>query len=299
VDNKNVIVSSIPHIHSKVNIEKVMCTVLISLAPAALLGAFYSGPRSFIVIAISVASCMLFEAAYQKLTKQKISISDLSAAVTGLLLAMNLPPSSPYWMPVVGAFVAIIIAKQLFGGLGQNFMNPALAGRAFLVAAYTPQMTASFTEPVSGFGFVDAVVTATPLNLLKSGGLVPSGADYINAFVGNIAGCIGEVSAAALVAGGLFLIITRVVTWHVPVTFIGTVFIFTFIFQPEGFFVGYPAKKPSGWKINVNMKTVPMNVTGTCHVTTLVMIKIKPPATRAAALTSPMQPAMFPTNALR
>lgn len=236
------IVTSTPHIRSTDSIEKTMKTVLLALSPAVVMGVYYFGLRALLIIILSVASCVAFEAIYQKLSGQTITVSDYSAAVTGLLLAFNLPSSSPFWMPVVGAFVAIVIAKQLFGGLGQNFMNPALAGRAFLMAAYTPQMSSRFVAPlsVSGFFEMDAVATVTPLMELKSGAFIPQAADYISALIGNTAGCIGETCAIALLAGGVFLLVKKVISWHVPVTFIGTVFIFTAIFQPGGIFGGYP-----------------------------------------------------------
>jgi electron transport complex protein RnfD len=234
------IVTSTPHIRSADSISAIMKTVLLALSPAAVMATYYFGFRALLLMVLSVASCVAFEALFQKLTRQPITVNDFSAAVTGLLLAFNLPVSSPFWLPIVGALVAIVVAKQLFGGLGQNFINPALAGRAFLVAAYTPQMTSNFTPPLSGLFTVDAVATATPLALVKSGALLPEAADYINAFIGNRAGSLGETCAAALLLGGLFLLYKRIISWHIPVTFIATVFLFTGIFQPEGFFSGYP-----------------------------------------------------------
>ncbi|MDR1664897.1 MAG: RnfABCDGE type electron transport complex subunit D, partial [Clostridiales bacterium] len=240
MESPKTVVTSTPHIRSASTVPNTMKAVLLALAPAAVTGVFFFGVRALLVMALSVASCVAFEALYQKLTGQEITVSDFSAAVTGLLLAFNLPVSSPFWMPIVGAFVAIVITKQLFGGLGQNFLNPALAGRAFLVAAYTPQMTSSFTEPVRNFIGVDAVASATPLQLLKSGDFIPAAPDHINALLGNMSGTIGETCAVALILGGLFLIFIKVITWHVPVTFIATVFLFTAVFQPNGFFGGYP-----------------------------------------------------------
>lgn len=234
------LVSSTPHIRSSDSIKKIMRAVLLALTPAALMGVYYFGLRALLLIMLTMASCALFEALYQRLTGQTVTVSDCSALVTGLLLAFNLPPSAPFWLPIVGAFVAIIIAKQLFGGLGQNFINPALAGRAFLMAAYTPLMSSSFTAPVKNILDMDAVASATPLQMIKTGAFAPGTADYIQALIGSRAGCIGETCAIALIAGGLFLIYKKIISWHIPVTFIGTVFIFTFIFQPGGFFGGYP-----------------------------------------------------------
>jgi electron transport complex protein RnfD len=240
MEQPKILVTSTPHIRANYTVDLIMKMVLVALLPAAVMGIFFFGLRALLVMALSVASCVGFEALFQRMTGKRITVSDCSAAVTGLLLAFNLPVSSPFWMPIVGSFVAIIIAKQLFGGLGQNFMNPALAGRAFLVAAYAPEMTSAFTQPVNNPFSFDLVASATPLALIKSGEFIPAQGDYVAALFGNMGGTIGETCAVALILGGVFLIVTKIITWHVPVTFIGTVFIFTFIFQPSGFFGGYP-----------------------------------------------------------
>ncbi|WP_058485506.1 RnfABCDGE type electron transport complex subunit D [Defluviitalea phaphyphila] len=217
-------VSSSPHIHSKESIQSIMRDVFIALLPAALAGIWFFKFQALIVIILSITSCVGAEALWQKLTKQKITINDFSAAVTGLLLAMNLPPSVPFWIPIVGGAFAIIIAKQVFGGLGQNFINPALAARAFLLASWPVEMTTWTIDGVSG---------ATPLGILKEGGNLPS---FIDLIIGNIGGCIGETSAIALLIGAAYLLYKRVISIRIPATFIGTVFMLTFILGRNGMF---------------------------------------------------------------
>lgn len=240
MDNSKFIVSSTPHIRSKDSTSTIMRDVIIALTPAALMGIWAFGLSALLVIVISIASCVFFEACFQKVTKQKITVCDLSAVVTGLLLAMNLPASSPFWMPVVGGFFAIVVAKQLFGGIGQNFINPALAARAFLLASYPTDMTA-FTQPeglnsfMEIFGVntpvVDATSYATPLAVVKSSGaFTPQSGDILNALFGNVGGCIGETCAIALILGGLYLLFRKVISWRIPLTYIATVFILTWAF---------------------------------------------------------------------
>lgn len=222
-------VSSSPHIRSKDNISNIMRDVLIALLPATAAGIYFFKTQALLVILVSVFSCVGAEALWQKATGQKIKVGDYSAAVTGLLLAFNMPPSVPLWIPVVGGAFAIIIVKQFFGGLGQNFMNPALAARAFLLASWPVLMT-NWT--------VDGVASATTLGLLKEGGdALPS---LWNLFIGNVGGCIGETSAAALIIGGLYLLYRRIISWRIPVTYIGTVFILTWILGRNGMFTGNP-----------------------------------------------------------
>lgn len=224
------IVSGTPHVRSKDSIQGIMRDVLIGLTPAALMGIYVFGLRALVVMVISIASAMFFEYLYQKLMKKPITITDLSAAVTGLLLAMNMPASAPYWMPIVGSAFAIIIAKQLFGGLGQNFINPALAARAFLLASYPTAMT-TWPAPTG----VDAVTVATPLALLKAGEITTAtSGDMINALVGTVGGCIGETSAIALIIGGIYLIVRHVISWRIPVVYIATVFILTALIGRNG-----------------------------------------------------------------
>jgi electron transport complex protein RnfD len=206
-----------------------MRDVLIALLPATAAGIYFFKTQALLVMLVSVLSCVGAEALWQKITGQKITIKDYSAAVTGLLLAFNMPPSVPLWIPIIGGAFAIIIVKQFFGGLGQNFMNPALAARAFLLASYPVRMT-TWT--------VDGVTAATTLGILKEGGqALPS---LWNLFIGNVGGTIGETSAIALLIGGLYLIFKRIISWRIPVTYIGTVFILTWIFGRSGLFTGNP-----------------------------------------------------------
>lgn len=222
----DVSVTSSPHLRQRETVSGVMLDVIIALVPAGIAGIYFFGLRALWVIAVSVLSCILFELIWNKLLKKPSTAGDLSAVVTGLLLAYNLPPTMPLWMVAIGALFAIIIVKQMFGGLGHNFMNPALAGRAFLLAAWATQMT-KWTAP-SIWG-MDAVSQATPLALMKDGkwAEMPS---MLNAFLGNIGGCIGETSAALLLLGGIYLMIRKVISCRTPVAFIGTVAVLTLIF---------------------------------------------------------------------
>lgn len=220
-------VSSSPHIRTNTTVQTVMRDVLIALLPATIAGIYFFKIQALLVILTSVISCVAFEALWQKIMKQKITVFDLSAAVTGLLLAFNLPVSIPLWIPVVGSAFAIIIVKQFFGGVGQNIMNPALAARAFLLASWPVQMT-NWT--------VDGVSAATPLAILKEGtGALPS---LMNAFIGNMGGTIGETSVLALLLGGAYLLYKKIISWHIPVVYIGTVFVLTFVLGRNGFMSG-------------------------------------------------------------
>ena len=216
----NFVVSGTPHVRSKESIQSIMRDVIFALVPATAMGIYYFGLKALILIVAAIVSAIFFEWLYEKITKKPVTISDLSAVVTGLLLAMNLPASAPIWVPIVGSAFAIIFAKQLFGGLGQNFINPALAGRAFLLASYPTEMT-TWTAP-TGFSGADAVAVATPLSQLKAGELTTSLGDLI---VGNVGGCIGETCAIALIIGGIYLLYKHVISWKIPVIYIATVFI--------------------------------------------------------------------------
>lgn len=232
MENNNLLVSSTPHIRSNETIQSVMRDVVIALLPAAIMGVILFGIKAAILIITSVISCMFFEALYQKLAKKPVTISDFSAVITGLLLAMNIPASAPIWVPIVGSFFAIVIVKQLFGGLGQNFMNPALGARAFLLASYPTAMsgTAFNATGFGSIGVIDATSSATPLAQIAEGSVNSiSQTDIINALVGNIGGCIGETCAIALILGGIYLIIRKVISWRIPVTYILTTFICTII----------------------------------------------------------------------
>lgn len=221
-------VSSSPHAHKGTTVQNIMLDVVIALIPALLVGTYFFGVRTLLLTLLCVVSCVAFEAMWQTFTHQTLSIKDLSAVITGLLLAFNLPVDAPIYVPIVGAFVAIILAKQCFGGIGQNFINPALAARAFLLAAY-PQAMTSFSAPRG----LDALTGPTPLAAIRPDSAVamPS---LVDAFIGNIGGCIGEVSALAILIGGLYLIYKKVITWHIPVCYLGTMFIVTLLFSGHG-----------------------------------------------------------------
>ncbi len=241
MSNPKYMVTSTPHTRSNDSIEKIMIQVLIALAPATVAGVFFFGFRALLLILLCISSSVFFEWLFQHITKKPSTIGDFSAAVTGLLLAFNIPASAPFWLPIVGCFFAIVIVKQLFGGLGQNFMNPALAGRAFLLAAFAQPMT-NWTKPVLNplsLG-IDAVATATPLAMLKESGLVPTNMDYINILFGNVGGSIGETCAVAIILGGIYLIYKNIITWRIPATYILTVFILSFICGRTGLLTGYP-----------------------------------------------------------
>lgn len=209
------IVSSTPHIRSNESVSRIMLDVIIALIPAMIGSVFFFGLNALKLILISVAASVFFEAAIQKLFKKEITIKDYSAIVTGILLAFNLPANAPWWIPVFGAGFAIIIVKQLFGGIGSNFMNPALAARAALLASW-PNIMSNF---VSG---VDAVAGATPLAIMKSGSAGKQLPSMMNMFIGNIGGSLGETSALLLLIGALYLIIRKVINWKIPATYIGT-----------------------------------------------------------------------------
>ncbi len=231
-------VSPSPHIKSTDTTRSIMTDVLIALIPAFAWGVYMMGLRALVIGLLSVLCCVLFEAGCQLIMRRPVTVSDCSAAVTGLIFAMNLPVTVPLWMPVVGSFFAIVVVKQLFGGIGKNIVNPALAARVFLFSAWAGQMS-RFTapgNPVSSLritlGDVDAVTGATPLAALKNG-VMPS-ATIGDMLVGNIGGSIGEVSALLLLLGGIYLIARRVITWHIPVAYLGTVALITFFFPQTG-----------------------------------------------------------------
>ena len=222
------IVSVSPHIYSGESSERIMWLVSLSLLPAAVAGVIIFGLSSLWVILTAVICAILTEAIIQKLRKVDLTIFDGSAALTGLLLAVCLPPTVPLWLVAVGSFVAIAIGKQAFGGLGQNIFNPALIGRAFLLVAWPTYMT---TWRLPGQG-VDALTGATPLASDFAGFTLR------DLLLGNHGGCIGEVHIIALLAGALFLLVLGYISWHIPFSFIATVGIFTWIFGGEGFFNG-------------------------------------------------------------
>lgn len=228
--NRLLNVSGSPHVHSEESVKKIMWSVVIALMPAFVVSIFYFGLPVIILTMVSVGCCVLFEYLIQRfIMKVKPTISDGSAVVTGVLLAFNVPANLPIWMMVVGAIVAIGIAKMPFGGLGHNPFNPALVARVFLLIAFPVAMT-SWPVPTPIWGFTADVVTGpTPLGILKEGANVEM-PTYMNMLVGQMGGSFGEVSAIALLIGAIFLLIRRVITWHIPVSFILTVFLFAGIF---------------------------------------------------------------------
>lgn len=206
------VVSSSPHIHSPDSTRSIMAWVLIALFPAGLAGVYFLGFRAAAVMAVCVISSVLAEKTWQKCANQKDTTGDLSAAVTGLLLAYNLPPTIPFWMAAIGSIFAIIVVKQFFGGIGCNIVNPALAARAMMLTSWPVPMTTWTIDGVSG---------ATPLAMIKGGfGTLPSLCDV---FMGNVAGCIGETSALALIIGFVILLYKKIISWEIPIIYILTV----------------------------------------------------------------------------
>ncbi len=229
----NLIVSSSPHLHTNVTITKIMRDVIIALLPAAVMGVFFFGFYAAAVMAVAIAAAMVSEWVFEKITKKPNSLGDLSAVVTGLLLALNMPPRIPLYMVAIGSAFAIIIVKQMFGGLGKNFVNPALAARCFMLIAWTGAMT-TFHMPLS-----DAVSSATPLAAMKDGtSALPS---LLQCLIGFKAGTIGEVSGIALIIGFAYLLIKRVVSVKIPFAYILSFAILTFFFGKESMSLEYTA----------------------------------------------------------
>lgn len=223
MENK-LIVSMSPHIRADNSISKIMRDVVIALLPATFAGIYYFRMGAVKVIIAAILAAVITEAAIQKIRKQPVTISDWSAVVTGLLLAFNIPATAPWWLPVIGSIFAIAIVKHAFGGLGHNFMNPALAARAMLLASWPVPMT-NFVTPGA-----DAVSTATPLALISGAEAAEQALPSIwNLFIGNVGGSIGETSALMLILGGLYLIYKGVINPRVPVIYIATVAVLTFL----------------------------------------------------------------------
>ena len=219
-------VAANPHVRSKDTTSRIMLYVIISLLPATIFGIWNFGARALMLILITIASCVVFEYLFNVITKRKQSIGDLSAVVTGLLLALNFPVSLPWWMPIVGAAFAIIVVKMLFGGLGQNFMNPALGARCFMLISFTSYMSA-FTY--------DGVSASTPLALMRNGETI----DLLDAFIGTIPGTIGETSVIALLIGAIFLLWMGVIDLRIPGTYIVTFVVFILLFSGHGLDLNY------------------------------------------------------------
>ncbi|MDQ2086560.1 RnfABCDGE type electron transport complex subunit D [Herbivorax sp. ANBcel31] len=232
MENKFV-VSSSPHIRDSANSRRIMIDVIIALSPAAIAGVYFFGTSALAVILVTILSCVLAEHITRLVMKRESTIADFSAVVTGLLLALNLPPTIPIWIAAVGGVVAIVIVKQMFGGLGQNFMNPALAARVILVVSYTEQMT-NWVNPRG----VDVVSTATPLEIANQGAPIAEMPSYAQLFLGQVGGCIGETSVLALLLGVVYLLIRKVIGLQIPLTFIGTTALFTWIFAGSTAFTG-------------------------------------------------------------
>lgn len=224
--------SANPHVRDDITTSAIMRDVVIAMIPTALYGIAQWGFNATLVVILTTLAAVLAEFVYEKLMKLPITIGDFSAAVTGLILALNCPPDIPVWIPVLGAFFAIIVVKQLYGGLGCNFMNPALAARCFLLISFAGKMT-SFT----GVG-VDATSSATPLALMKTAG---ERQDLLAMFLGRIPGTIGEVSKICLLIGALYLIVRKVISPKIPLIYIATVAVFTLIFGGRGFDLYYVA----------------------------------------------------------
>ncbi|HPI31057.1 MAG TPA: RnfABCDGE type electron transport complex subunit D [Bacteroidales bacterium] len=229
-------VSGSPHVHGDQTVRKIMWGVVIALIPAMLVSFWYFGIGALLLTAVAVLTCLVVEFLIQKyLLKEPNSIGDGSAVITGILLALNVPSNLPVWMLVVGSVVAIGVAKMTFGGLGKNPFNPALVGRVFMLISFPVNMTSWPTPLVNRTVLVDAITGPTSLGIVKEGlakgdsmsDIMTQLPSYAEMLLGNMGGSLGEVSAIALILGGLFLIIRRIITWHIPVTFIGTVFLFT------------------------------------------------------------------------
>ena len=228
-------ISSSPHAHSPVTTQTIMRDVLIALVPALLGSIYFFGFRALLVTLVSAAACVFFEWAYRKVMKKSCMVGDLSAVVTGILLSFVCPVDLPWWVIIIGAFFSIVVVKQLYGGIGCNFLNPALAGRAFLLASYATWMTTWAIPQIRP----DVTSAATPMAIMKEGTeeaftTLMSNYSIGDMFLGKVGGSLGEVSALCLLVGGVYLLIRKVISWQIPVAYIGTVAILTLIAAPAG-----------------------------------------------------------------
>lgn len=244
-------ISSSPHVRDKSSTDSIMWDVILALVPTTVFGVYNFGIKAAVLIVVCIATCVLSEYIWQKCMKLPLTVSDGSAVLTGLLLALNLSATFPIWMAILGSIFAIIIVKQLFGGLGQNFMNPALGARCFLMVSFAGSMT-SFTH--------DGITGATPLAIIKNGDKAQSVADILaagdgkaqeatsilNMFLGSISGTIGETSTLAILIGAAYLLIRKVINWKIPVCYIATFAIFALIFGGRGFDISYLAAQLCG-----------------------------------------------------
>lgn len=215
MNNSMLLVSPAPHVRHKSTTRSIMLDVIIALMPAFVTAVTVFGYKAALVTAVCVSTCVFSEFIFQRLCKKAVTVGDLSAIVTGILLAFNLPADIPLWQAVIGSVVAIVVVKQLFGGIGKNFANPAITARIVMLVSFASTMS----------GGADTVSSATPLAQMGTDAM-PS---LLTLFLGNHGGSLGETGALALLIGGVYLIIRRVITWHTPVVFVGTVFVFTFI----------------------------------------------------------------------
>jgi electron transport complex protein RnfD len=254
-EQQPVLLASSPHIASTVSTRQLMANVLIALAPAAVFGIVIFGLPALVTILVSMISAMAAETLFRALTRQDIRVGDLSAAVTGLLLALVLPPATPHWMTALGAIFAIIVAKEFFGGIGANVFNPALIGRAFLIMSFPAAIT-TWSPPRSflagGEDLIDSLSGATPLNILKLGGTVAdvgadfaagglaASADYVNIlktlFTGTRSGCIGETSILMILAGAVYLLARRTIDWRAPAAMLGSAMVCSLILGMDPLF---------------------------------------------------------------
>lgn len=233
--------SSSPHFTEGLSTQKIMMVVLLALLPECIAGIVYFGIKALVTILVSVVSCVLFEFLFQKVTKQKILISNLSACVSGVMLALVCPPTTPIWMIVLGAAVAVVVAKGLFGGIGANVFNPALTGRAVLFISFPAAMGANWIIPKNGAvafasSSLDAISSATPLALMAKEGFVADSNTFWQFFIGNKGGCIGETSILIILIVFVLLSLIHVIDWRAPVAMVGTVVLGTFLVSlPMGF----------------------------------------------------------------
>ena len=230
MDDKRLIVSGSPHMHTKDTVKGKMWGVVVALLPAVIFSVYAFGLGALVVIFTSVLGCVMIEYLIQRyLVGGKLTVTNGSAVITGLLLAMNLPSNLPIWIILIGCLVAIGLGKYAFGGLGQNIFNPAILGRVFLLISFPQQMTTWPVPFVSRGSYLDAATGATVLGRMKMNELMPENVDLMGSFIGQMGGSLGEVSAVALLLGGLFLIVRRIITWHIPLSIMITVSVFSWL----------------------------------------------------------------------